>query len=690
MSHAAPLAAPHPRRNVRVRAYYRSLVEPPPRRAVEGRMQAARGAVAAAGLAAMLFADVARADTLSSVRSDLVVETAHSVEIVVHRRHLSLEVTRTVHNGGDRADQATFVLDVPEGAVATGLRTLGALRGEPHWWAADLYEAELAARLYRELTGFGGYTPKDPALLSWRAQRTLVLQVFPIAKDDDKTIAYALELPLAWRDGADRRTLDPMGLPGGAAVHAHIRAARADDVVFVDGSKTAPTDDVTLDHAVDIVLQRGAPPPLDASLAIAGAGKRALVHLAIDAAPRLSTAPIGARVVVVLDVSRSMHGRVAPAVAAARAYLEHMPDARVEIVTFARRADRLLGGFSSVATANEALLAAGAIRQNGSNLDLALAEADALLATAPDGAARRMVVLTDRETRSSLDEARVRAALRKSGALVHLAIPDVGEPSLTEATDALTSAVVRATGGVVWHARASNERPFALAMRRTYEEWARPLRLQDVVVHIGESEHAPVGATLEEGQSLEATWVADTRPSTVTLEGRFWAEPVRRALVADEAGGRLWSALVFGTGAAGTLEPGEMMELARRGGAVSPVTSYLAVEPGVRPSTEGFVGHGRLGGSHRSRAPQIRMGSASVSDRFDHVSFLREKLLDGLRGCGSGATVALAIETTHDEIVEVTPTSSRAELAACMEEVAWAIELPAEFRDVHRVFSISL
>ena len=31
-----------------------------------------------------------------------------------------------------------------------------------------------------------------------------------------------------------------------------------------------------------------------------------------------------------------------------------------------------------------------------------------------------------------------------------------------------------------------------------------------------------------------------------------------------------------------------MMVLARHGRAVSPVTSYLAIEPGVRPSTEGI------------------------------------------------------------------------------------------------------
>ena len=35
-----------------------------------------------------------------------------------------------------------------------------------------------------ELTGVGGYYPKDPALLSWRSQSQLALQVFPVAPSE--------------------------------------------------------------------------------------------------------------------------------------------------------------------------------------------------------------------------------------------------------------------------------------------------------------------------------------------------------------------------------------------------------------------------------------------------------------------------------------------------------------------------
>ena len=47
-----------------------------------------------------------------------------------------------------------------------------------------------SAPLPQELTGIGGYYPKDPALLSWRAQGQLALQVFPgsAAREEDRRV----------------------------------------------------------------------------------------------------------------------------------------------------------------------------------------------------------------------------------------------------------------------------------------------------------------------------------------------------------------------------------------------------------------------------------------------------------------------------------------------------------------------
>ena len=141
---------------------------------------------------------LAGAEEVMGTRSEELVERSHEIRLTLEHGVASLRVRRTVHNGGPRHDQAMFWIDVPPAAVATGLRTKGTLGGRPHWFEGDLLEAEAAAERYRELTGIGGYYPKDPALLSWRDQSYLALQVFPVAPDSDKTIEYTLEMPARW------------------------------------------------------------------------------------------------------------------------------------------------------------------------------------------------------------------------------------------------------------------------------------------------------------------------------------------------------------------------------------------------------------------------------------------------------------------------------------------------------------
>src|SRR5262249_3741755 len=123
----------------------------------------------------------ARADGVEGSRSKELRETAHQIRITLGPAHASLRVRRKVFNGGDQYDQALFHIDAPPTAVATSLATLGMKAGQPFWFRGDLMEAEAAAAKYRELTGIGGYYPKDPALLSWRGQNELALQVFPCA-----------------------------------------------------------------------------------------------------------------------------------------------------------------------------------------------------------------------------------------------------------------------------------------------------------------------------------------------------------------------------------------------------------------------------------------------------------------------------------------------------------------------------
>lgn len=154
-------------------------------------------------VAAMLLPGAAQADEVSGLRSDQVFERRQRVEVTMDRGHATVVVRRTVENLGPRHDQVTFQIDVPPTAVAVALRTLGARDGQPTWFRGDLLEAEEAARRYQELTGIGGYTPKDPALLSWRSQGELALQVFPVPPRQEKTVEYTFQLPTEYAHGRD-------------------------------------------------------------------------------------------------------------------------------------------------------------------------------------------------------------------------------------------------------------------------------------------------------------------------------------------------------------------------------------------------------------------------------------------------------------------------------------------------------
>jgi hypothetical protein len=55
----------------------------------------------------------AAADEVSGLRSDLLKERSHEIAVTVHRDHAELVVRRTVWNGADKSDQATFLIDLP-------------------------------------------------------------------------------------------------------------------------------------------------------------------------------------------------------------------------------------------------------------------------------------------------------------------------------------------------------------------------------------------------------------------------------------------------------------------------------------------------------------------------------------------------------------------------------------------------
>jgi hypothetical protein len=662
--------------------------------------------VAAASLLAAILPSptAAAADEVRGTRSEALVERSHEIRLVLDHGVATLRTRRTVYNGGERHDQALFWIGVPDGAVATGLRTKGTLHGRPHWFAGELLEAELAAERYRELTGIGGYYPKDPALLSWRDPSLLALQVFPVAPQADKTVEYTLTIATRYEDGRDHLELPAMGTE---AHHARITVhpAHPRDQVFVDGEPVASGYPFVLAAEHALALARHRAPRIEARLAsVPFATDRVLMHYDVALAPHVSKIPSDAEVVVLLDGSFSMTAEQRKAAqATARAYLEHFAAprlrARAEVLVFDREVKARHGRLVPVREALADLDHLELPGANGSAVDDALDRAHALF-TAAKGP-RRILLLTDARTREALQPTRLQTLAERSGATVHVGIVEDGPVFLGRDDQHPWADVATATGGLVWQLAADPEQPRA-ELRATFEELARPVRLDHVEVRIPPLAHAHtfVPERLDEGQGIEALALVGHPIDHLRIEGQLWSRPVHETVFADPDEGRRWAALVFGSGLVHELSDEEMMVLALHGGAVSPVTSYLAIEPGVRPSTEGLdetegmglIGRGGGGGSGMGTSGHGSVGLLAPDMRQE---LLERRVREALDACGGrGLGVRVELESTLEEIVAVDHPALRGSndsvTQTCLENGVWAIGLSNMFIDDWRRWVVDL
>ena len=658
----------------------------------------------AAAAACTLVSGSAHADHVSGLRSELLVEARHEVDVTLERGFARLRVRRTVFNGGDRHDQATFMIDLPRGAVATSLATLGTLSGRPHWFAGELMEAEAAAARYRELTGIGGYYPKDPALLSWRSQGQLALQVFPCAPKLEKSIEYTLLLPTRYEEGAHRVELPALGTSDLSASLV-VRPGNPRDTLFIDGKRARAGARLKpkQDDSIELAIAPASSDTVAGELAVVPfSDTRVLTRFAVQAAPQLSRAPRGAFVVVALDASRSVSQASLDAqTSAASAYLSHLPDARVEVLLFDREVRRRYGSFVAAKRARQDLEALPIEQHNGSAVDLALAEAEKLLAKTPAGRPRRILLMTDGLARSKLRPDRLKSALGTSGAIAHVAITNSGGVELSRDDAHVWAPAPRSTGGLLWQLSATEDAGSRAALTKATLELVRPIRIDRLRVYspdlaLGEREAAP--ERLDEGEGHEDTFIGPREVSWIRVEGELWSKPVRRAFHPDAGAAKRWAALVFGGDLVDELNEAEMMVLAKRGGAVSPVTSYLAIEPGVRPSTEGIEWGDATGSAFGAGGVAVRMGATAVSGRIapiDRQAFLQDALRSAWRACGGQpGTGQVSFETTLSEVVDVTSVdigdAKDPLLSRCLSEAAWDLALTPHFSDEWNVWSVGV
>ncbi|MBN1611914.1 MAG: proprotein convertase P-domain-containing protein [Polyangiaceae bacterium] len=464
---------------------------------------------------------------------------------------------------------------------------------------------------------------------------------------------------LAFGSGADATTVDA-----------------ADTPVFIPDARESAADAGVAPISV-------APPPIDVMTARLGravaSGAHAFARLEVDVAPELSKLPTRAQVVFVVDASYSIGAKkLAAELATLRAYATHVPDAQFEIIAYRRRAARVFNTFVPAAELDEKLRQAAASRAldlgNGSALEAGAALVARVLKARPGP--RRVVLLTDDLLRSSLSPDEVLSSLKPipTDTVVHGIVPELDDRYSLERDDEHALAEL----ATHHHGIFATLRGFAGSTPKELVpvvlELVRPIRVD----RLSAGGFSLETTSLREGDGLRAWLAADTAPSHVVLTGQLWSDPVRRKVAATSEFSRATAAWVFGSDQHQDLSPDEMMKLALFGRAVSPVTSYVAFEPGTRPSSVGFgTGRGSLALSSFGSGAG-RLGAGSVRQPPDLA-----RLIDG-RACvaahkpPSGWHVTLAIETTYDEIVDIS-TQSTGAFAECLVETAWQVRLDSRF-----------
>jgi hypothetical protein len=401
------------------------------------------------------------------------------------------------------------------------------------------------------------------------------------------------------------------------------------------------------------------------------------LRLELDAAPELRPLPKHAQVVFVVDAS---HSEGADGIAAqlqiARAYLSHVPDAEFEIVCVRRFATRL-HDFAKADHFDE--LAKKIEPGNGSNLELGLQMAlDDLHSRNGE---KRIVLLSDAELRSAFSVKQILSSLSMpKDVIVHLVVNDARaseDPTERRDDQHALSPIAEVGHGVLFHlegARTDLKKlaPVVLGL-------VRPIRI-DHFAAAGFS----VPETLDEGAGFREMLALPNPGQRVTLKGKIWAEPFERSVDTSSAFDKATAAFIFSEHRYTELDEREQMAVAMKGQVVSPVTSYIAIEPGTRPSRLGML-HGRGMGSGGG----FGRGAGMLGGIGHHTPIrpdLQAMMAPAYETCSKQHgphSVSLDIETTVDEIVDVI-TSDRSPFASCLVEAAWSLRLPQVSRQFAR------
>ena len=424
--------------------------------------------------------------------------------------------------------------------------------------------------------------------------------------------------------------------------------------------------------------------PLAARLGRVPAGENKEVsRLEIDVAKPLRPKPKNLSVVFVVDASHSsrQHG-IDSQLEIARSFMRHVPDARFDVVVYRRRASRIVGHLAAAADfdswVEKARNAGKLAPDNGSALGAGLTMAAEVLANVP--APRTIVALNDDLLRPGWRNGVAFDALKKvsKDTTVHLNIADFFDRPLSDrrADTHPLSSIAERGGGVLLRLRGS---PFAdkKALDTMTLGLVRPVRIDNFAISGIKFVDANIPPTLEEGVGIREMTIVKRAPVEVILTGKIWAKKYRKTVRSTVPFSRATAAYVFSHDMYDTLSEEEQFRVAMIGRAVSPVTSYLAIEPGVRPSKIGMEGlrGGGFGSGMGFGSAHGGLGGAPPPPDF------RALLANDVARCkkehppANGWGAALTIHTTFHEIVDVVKDGATSPAQHCIAEAAWRLQL---------------
>lgn len=591
-----------------------------------------------------------------------------AVEIRLQKHRAVIEVIRNVAKGGP-----TEVLFSP-GVVAVGLDAWLPNGDSGQWLTGNL-----VARSAQGTHDLDTLQRGDLARLTWMAQGKFALRV-----SEARTVAYRFALPMHYQLGRHWLELDPLPrLAAGEKV-----MVRADSgVLFVDGRAVDSPSfiDPARSHRLE---QSSVASEIEGELgAMAISDSQAFVSYRFDLPPRLSSIPDSARVIVILDTSLSMGGDgVEGARAAAAAFAGHWDgsDAGVSVLSYSRKVKHLTQGFVDGARAQATIQNANLELGNGSEMKEALEEAARLLKDASPEAARRILLLTDLHTKKALDPLELRRLL-PARTVLHVATIKKGSPQLQRVdANKRWAGLPRATGGLLWLATTDTEDNGADERSNVFEEWARPVRIDNVRL-LGDGVNSLWNGVLREGEGFEQEEMGSKRIESVDLVGELWATQIGKSLTLSGSYTKARAALAIGI-LGDSLQPDELLALARAGEAVSSMTGFV-----VRNSRGTQAARNLVSQVYRSsRTPSVRQGSGSGSSGrpiYDYVELLKATVLPIAAACGVVVPTNIDVESTLSEIVavEVAPRFARpleTSKRDCLVEGIWAARLPKAFQFV--------